>query len=55
MNTAVVKTWVERARGFGYNYRTTLVTRYGSKPIGQEAHCVIDDFGNLVSVGGWRV
>ena len=46
---------IERASGYGYNYRTSQVSRYGLRPIGEEVHCVMDDFGNLIVVGPWRV
>lgn len=51
----MIKTHIERARGYGYNYRTTYVMKCGCRPIGAEVHCVMDDFGSLVVVGGWRV
>ncbi len=49
------KQHIERARGYGYNCRTSYVSRHGVRPIGAEVHCVVDDFGNLVAVVGWRV
>ena len=52
----MIKQHIERAKGYGYNYRTSYVSqRHGVRPIGAEVHCVVDDFGNLVAVGGWRV
>ena len=51
----MIKQHIERARGYGYNYRTSYVSQHGARPIGAEVHCVVDDFGNLVAVGGWRV
>ena len=51
----MIKQHIERARGYGYNYRTSYVSRRGVRHIGAEVHCVVDDFGNLVAVGGWRV
>lgn len=52
----MIKTYIERARGYGYNYRTSYMSpQRGCRPIGAEVHCVVDDFGALVAVGGWRV
>lgn len=51
----MIETRIERASGYGYNYRTSLATLYGLRPFGAEVHCVMDDFGNLVIVFPWRV
>ena len=34
----------------GYNYWTSIRTRYGWRQLGKEWFCVVDDFGFLVAI-----
>lgn len=51
--TQDVESIISRAT-VGWNYRAIQRHRYGWRKVGLEVRCVMDDFGRLVIVGGWR-